>query len=417
VLSVPGIFDESLSNASDALIWLRVRLDLGVAIAIKQSCRAMDKAGMHAIAKRIADASGFDIVSLLDHSITSIQAERHSNVLFDGILGDYFHHSRAVQQLSDETTHLADTIVNSSDPPDGALDALKIIILRGGLGAMRARHGDDRVAATLRRYPRTVDQILRTFTTRLPLYDGVDAAHNTLTKPAWPSLWDDAVWIHIHAPGDAIDAASFVRILYSIAGIIGRRDLMDQLRVDKIGIDDAMRGDIDPYVGRALSALTRLYPLTAIGAIARGDLETARWACKGMNPHAAFTTWDAWRAGDIKGVAFLYAHGCDRVPGSVEARATKGAVAFTSPLYEALRRGDTASAAILLDPAAADRSYRQPVDHAIAEAVGYTTAEALADGNLRVVEWLRRRYKSIVERTIAQAQGARIPSLIPVCPW
>lgn len=43
------------------------------------------------------------------------------------------------------------------------------------------------------------------------------------------------------------------------------------------------------------------------------------------------------------------------------------------------------------------------------------TDEALAEGNVRVVLWLHRRYEDLVDAVLAKARATRAPSLVPVC--
>ncbi|QBZ81750.1 hypothetical protein pclt_cds_1169 [Pandoravirus celtis] len=76
-----------------------------------------------------------------------------------------------------------------------------------------------------------------------------------------------------------------------------------------------------------------------------------------------------------------------------------------SPLYAALCLHDTTAATALLDAT---------IDKAVSSVVAQAADEALAEGNVRVVMWLHRRHKDIVDGVLAEARATRTPMLVPV---
>ncbi|AGO85795.1 hypothetical protein psal_cds_1384 [Pandoravirus salinus] len=394
----------------DALLWLRMRIDSEVLLAIRRVAHTMDGAAMRAIAECVSTASGLDIVGLLRQSVESIGDDAGETLWGSQMLDDYLGRPKETDLASDRLAHEA--VADPANAPVDAVNAAWAAVARGGLAALRAQYGDDAVAATLNRHPIYPAQVLSLFVAMAEPYTGSSTVDFAKIDLPWPSLCDDVMWLHRRASYNRerdpvfypmIDSV-IVPALHVMMALVGRRDLMDEL-----GDEAASASDEPPLSGRALlSTIGRMYPCVAVAAICRGDLDTARWACARMGSGGARAAWSAWRDGHSDAVRFLYAHGCDRAPTRARDTYTK------SPLYASLCARDTEAVDALLDPTAADDAHRDAVDRAIAAAVAWAAEEALVDGNLRVIIWLHRRYSGIVDEVLAEARATRTPSLIPV---
>ncbi|AJF96771.1 ankyrin repeat protein [Pandoravirus inopinatum] len=382
-------------------------LDLGVFLANKWAARAMDDDAMRAVAERVSAASGFDITTLFQRSAERIHAgEEGPRAALEAV--------RTQLAPPQETDPAQDELAQEAmaDPSGASTDTIEAawqIVRRGGLTALRERYGDETVAIVLNRVPdyylRVINMLggMLTLCTDGPLSDMIAA------NLSWPSLYDDVMWLHMHAVTAAMHNSAINSIIIPMLRVtmafVGRHDLMAQLGDDT---EDTDRSASQTKL--TATSVGRMYPYAAIAALGRGDLITARWACARMGAGDARAAWTAWRDGNADAARFLYAHGCDR---AAKIDRPHDACA-KSPLYVSLCTRDTEAIRALLDRTAADDSYRDAVNQAIAVAVAQATGEALADGNLRVVMWLHRRYKDIVDAVLADARAARVPMLIPV---
>lgn len=398
------------SPSGDRLLWLRMRLDGGVLLMIKRAARAMDEAAMRAVAERVSAASGLDVIGLFQRSVENIAqgAGEAVSALYtlDSLLGRPREMDPAIDQLAHEA--MCDPSSASTD----ALNAAWATVARGGLTAFRAQYGDEAVATTLNRHPACRVQIMGLSSAMIAPYADSPLADFAGLDLPWPTLCDDAVWLYHKRPVPTTDEdrmvdSAVVPMLCVMMAFAGRRDLLNELG-GGTGSDERSGADQTP-----LSAVECMYPCVAVAAVNRGDLTMARWACARMRSGRALAAWIAWREGRAEAARFLYAHGCDRAPSVDEVKRYRDACA-ESPLYVSLCAHDTDAVDTLLDPTAADDSYREAVDRAISTAVTRAADEALATGNLRVVMWLHRRYPDLVNMALAEARATRTPLLVPI---
>ncbi|QBZ81751.1 hypothetical protein pclt_cds_1170 [Pandoravirus celtis] len=205
------------------------------------------------------------------------------------------------------------------------------IVRRGGLTALRERHGDEAVAAALNRVPDYYLRVINTLGVIVALCTDGPLDDMLAADLPWPSLYDDVMWLHMHAAtaamhNSAIDSV-IVPMLRVIMAFAGRRDLMAQLG------DETEDTDGSAYQTKvSATSVGRMYPYAVIAALGRGDLDTAQWACARMGTGDARAAWSAWREGNADAARFLYAHGCDRAPKSDRSHD----VCVGSPLYVSL---------------------------------------------------------------------------------
>ncbi|AGO83311.1 hypothetical protein pdul_cds_1037 [Pandoravirus dulcis] len=398
--------------SGDGLLWLRMRLDGGVLSMIKRAARTMDEAAMRAVAERVSAASGLDVVGLFQRSVENITDDAGEAVSVFQTLDRLLGRPKEMDPMADQLVHEA-----MADPSSASADAVNAawaIVARGGLTALRAQYGDEAVAVTLNRHPFYPAQILGLFAVMVAPYADSPLVDFADTDLPWPSLCDDAMWLFREYAAPSVDRdpivdSVVVPMLCVMMALAGRRDLMDGL-----GSGAGSASDEPSAAGRSmLSNIGHIYTCVAVAAVNRGDLTTARWACARMDSTRALTPWTAWCAGRAEAARFLYAHGCDRAPSVAEVERYRDACA-ESPLYVSMCARDTEAVDALLDPTAADDSYREAVDRAISAAVTRAVDEALAAGNLRVVMWLHRRYPDLVNMALAEARATRTPLLVPI---
>ncbi|ATE82313.1 hypothetical protein psal_cds_1385 [Pandoravirus salinus] len=411
VLSAYATVRMASVNRADELLWLTMRLDLEVVLAVMRTAHTMDRAAMHAVAERVSAASGFDIVGLLQQSTESVDNDTGGAVSHLQWLEKRLGWPKWADPADDQLAHkaMADPLTASVD----GVNAAWALVARGGLTALRDRYGDAAVGMTLDRSPFYPVQVLAVSMAVIAPHAGLRGTDAINISPPWPSVCDDVMWLHARVKRD-VDGGAVAPLLCSVVvpflrvamALAGRRDLMDELGAETESGDDQAAS-----FGHGLTSfLGFMYPRVAVAAVGRGDLDTARWACARMGEGDAYAAWSAWREGNADAARFLYARGCERASQFDRLRSDT----YTkSPLYASLCARDTEAVSFLLDPTAADDSCRSAVDRAISAAVAVAASEALAFGDLRAVLWLRRRYSGIVDEVIGEARTTRTPSLAP----
>lgn len=347
------------------LLWPRLRLDIGVALKSMWAAQNMTVDEMRAVAERISVASGLDIVGLFQRSIALGGGADDSRVPWAAASAPPDIGRCGEQKASDDAV-AREAMADPSSASDDALEAIWRVALHGGLPGLRAQHGDDAVAAALKRcadYPamfaKFAFQWLESMSSDCPSLDSL-----SINLP-WPSARDDIVWLYRH--GKSHEASSNATIFASIAptlaivmALAGRRDLMAELGDDPQSADRVAPAS-EPASGDPLTEEESLYLPVAATAYARGDMDIARWACVRMGPDDPRWAWKAWREGHADVARFLYAHGCARAPLTTgKDDMLPSEEPSKSPLYASLCSRDAEAVALLLDPTAADDSCRGP---------------------------------------------------------
>ncbi|AGO83309.1 hypothetical protein pdul_cds_1036 [Pandoravirus dulcis] len=387
--------------SNDMLLWVRMRLDLGVVLANRRAAHAMDEDAMRAIAERVSAVSGLDIVDLFQRSMEHIRADRQGTRSSSDALRAYIEKAQGVESVDKELVHRA--MADPSHASSDAVEAAWLMVARGDLTALRSQYGDETVAATLNR---ATDYYMRMLSIFVPIASCLDASPTDVMAcdTVWSPLCDDVVWLYKRAPTDQNFLPAYgpyiKQMLCAMMILGGRCDLAAQF--DRDTVMPTTSAPLPNYIAYMYAHATAV-------CVGRGDLDTARWACARMGPGSTHAAWDVWQS-NADAARFLYAHGCERAP---RASVLDGEFA-ESPLYVSLRARDTEAVGALLDPTAADDSYREAVDRAISAAVTRAADEALAAGNQRVVVWLHRRYPDLVDALLEEARTTRTPSLIPI---
>ncbi|AGO83312.1 hypothetical protein pdul_cds_1038 [Pandoravirus dulcis] len=400
------------------LLWHRLRLDIGVVLKNAWAVQDMTTDAMHAIAERVSVASGLDVAGLFERSI-ALGADTDEGRAPRAVASVLSGTDQCGEQEASDNAVAHEAIADPSSASDDASKAIWRVVSHGGLPGLRAQHGDDAVAGALKRcanYPAMFAKFafrwLDSMSSDSPSLDSL-----SLHLP-WASARDDIVWLYRHGKShetshNATIFASIAPVLVIVMALAGRRDLMAELGDDPQSADRVVPA-AEPALGTTLTG--SLYVPVAATAFARDDMDIARWACMRMGSGDPCWAWKAWREGHADAVRFLYAHGCARAPFVTGKDAPLPSdEPSKSPLYVSLCARDAEAVALLLDPTAADDSCRGAVDEAISAAIAMATDEALAEGNLRVVLWLHRRYEDLVDAVLEKARATRAPSLVPVC--
>lgn len=372
-------------------LWRRLRLDLGVFMKHAWAVRGMTLAAVRAVVERVSESSSPGVAVQLD----ALLRQNLYPALYPGAISALFPTCPYAADPEDKDQEEEDKARDeqlaheaAADPAGASREGVGAawnVTLRGGLAGLRQRHGDDAVAKTLRHR----DEFFGVLGVIASLPSGLP----------WPAACDDIAWLCEHIGGMFDSSHVFshlcVSALLATLALLGRSDLMIALGDDPRAADGRPPAVGPPQVGL-------IYPKAAVAAFGRGDLDVARWACARMRFGGSAAAWEAWRSGDAETARLLYAHGCHRTPSLVgHMRGVPSTEPARSHLYESLCARDTKAVALLLDPTAASASYREAVDRAVADAVTLAAAEALADGNTRVVVWLWRRYGCLVDAVCA----------------
>ncbi|AVK76172.1 hypothetical protein pneo_cds_565 [Pandoravirus neocaledonia] len=386
----------------------KIGLDLGVLIKVVCMARNAGREGIARAADHVAEASGFDVVPLLDSCIT----------LFDAVvtpsLVDILPPMPPVVETGDDAFALAKA--DNAACVDGAVQhpetvtedectAAWWLVSTGGLADLCARHGDDAVLRLLQSH----HPVIR-------VCNDADAQWRD-------SLLEDMVWLYkksaFQRQGGGFLEHYIESGLLDVAVGVGRIDMVTALGYGPgLSHDVAWAAEQDDGIVDADRCSAKFKNLRAIATVAANDgrLDMVQWACRHLTPGCSpDVAWRLWQEGRADAARLLCAHGFDRVPSPITewSSIAHGDDPMHSPLYASIRARDTEALAFLLDGTAADDFFRPRVDDSIGAAVSLAVDEALADGDSRSVEWLARRYPKVVAAALAVARETTMPLVMP----